>query len=170
MAQKLKKKNTSIKKIVKKAQRSSSSSSKASINKTDFTIPNVDYVEAVGRRKVAVARVRLYKKPGDFVVNDKVAGDYFDTISQASVLYNKPFQLTETMGNYAVTVVVKGGGVAAQLDAMVLGIARCLIKLDPELRPVLKSNGLLTRDDRMKETRKIGMGGKARRRRQSPKR
>lgn len=172
MARKLKKKNTTVQKVVKKVKKSvtRNAATSASSQALNFTIPNAEYIEAVGRRKVATARVRLYKKPGDFVVNDKVVGEYFSGISNAAILYNRPFHVTDTLGKYAVTVSVTGSGTRAQLDAVVHGLARALVKMNPDLRGLLKKDGLLTRDDRMKETRKIGMGGKARRQRQSPKR
>ncbi len=172
MARTLKKKNTTVQKVLKKKrkQRVASRRDEAKNQQPVFSIPNAEYVEAVGRRKVATARVRLYKKPGDYVVNDKIVGEYFANITQAAIKYNKPFHLTDTLGKYAVTVKVSGSGISSQLDAVIHGISRALIKIDPEFRLELKKNGLLSRDDRMKETRKIGMGGKARRKRQSPKR
>jgi small subunit ribosomal protein S9 len=135
-----------------------------------FSIPKTRYIEAVGRRKVATARVRLYEGTGDFVVNEKLAKDYFHGVRDAVILYSKPFELTATKGKFAVTAHVNGGGMHAQLDAVLHGLARTLVIFNPEFKIFLKSAGLLTRDDRMKETRKIGMGGKARRKRQSPKR
>lgn len=172
MAQKLKKKNTSVKKIVKKAPvvKARVSAGKVANQETNFTIPNVEYVEAVGRRKTAIARVRLYKKPGDFVVNQTLVGTYFSNISQAVSIYNLPFVVTDTVGDYAVTVKVSGSGISSQAGAVSHGLSRCLVALNPDFRTLLKKAGLLTRDDRMKETRKIGTGGKARRKRQSPKR
>ncbi|MCB9813032.1 MAG: 30S ribosomal protein S9 [Pseudomonadales bacterium] len=133
-------------------------------------MPTGKYYEAVGRRKVATARVRLFEATGDFIVNDKVVGKYFDSISDAALRYNNPFELTGTKGKFSVLVKVSGSGKSAQLDAMVHGISRALVKFDPAYKTLLKTEGLMSRDDRMKETRKIGMGGKARRKRQSPKR
>ncbi len=171
MAVKLQKKNTKVQKIIKKAPvvKASAVSPTAAKNPT-LPMPTGEYVEAVGRRKTATARVRLYKTAGDFIVNNLAAGQYFRGINHAPSKYNRPFDATETKGNYATTVIVKGSGIAAQLEAMVHGISRALIMLDENNRIPLKKLGLLTRDDRMKETRKIGMGGKARRKRQSPKR
>jgi small subunit ribosomal protein S9 len=77
---------------------------------------------------------------------------------------------TNVLGKYAVTVKVNGGGVRGQLGALAHGLARALVKFNPDYRALLKDDGWLTRDDRMKESRKIGTGGKARRKRQSPKR
>lgn len=136
----------------------------------EFDLPKTKYIEGVGRRKVATARVRIYPGKGDFVVNGKLAKDYFAGLRMAAALYNKPFELTGTKDKFAMTAIVSGSGIRAQLDAVNHGLARALVKHNPEFRIFLKGAGFLTRDDRMKETRKIGMGGKARRKRQSPKR
>ncbi|MBW7955608.1 30S ribosomal protein S9 [Patescibacteria group bacterium] len=136
----------------------------------NVTIPKGEYVTAVGRRKTATARVRIYKDAGDFIVNNKVVGDYFANVISAPTLYTQPFVLTDSQGKYAVIVKVDGSGINAQLDATIHGISRALVKLNPDFRLALKQSGLLSRDDRMRETRKIGTGGKARRAKQSPKR
>ncbi|MDQ3008286.1 MAG: 30S ribosomal protein S9 [bacterium] len=169
MALKLTKKNNKVQKVVKKtkATRPSSSSTAPAIT---VAMPQGEYVETVGRRKTATARVRVYKVAGDFIINNKAAGQYFHTVLHAPTEYNRPFEITETKGKYAVSAVVSGSGAASQLKAVVHGISRALVELEEGFRVPLKSAGLLTRDDRMKETRKIGMGGKARRKRQSPKR
>lgn len=164
-----KKKKTSVKKVIKTVSSSASNHSKAKVQ-TNFSIPKSKYIEAVGRRKVATARVRIYEGKGDFVVNDILVGEYFANIPEAHVFYNKPFDLTGTKGKFAVTVKVSGSGLNAQLEAMMHGLSRALVAYNPESRIFLKQAGLLKRDDRMKETRKIGTGGKARRKRQSPKR
>jgi len=130
----------------------------------------IDYTYAVGRRRTASARVRLFKGKGKSIVNDTPIEKYFPGAIYKNA-YTKPFELTETLGKYYVTVRVVGGGSKGQLGATVHGIARALSKLDTEtLRPPLKKAGLLTRDPRKRERRKVGMGGKARRKRQSPKR
>lgn len=138
------------------------------------------YVFAVGRRKEAVARVRLYQNnniswdgivvnKGDIFVNKKKAEDYFGQM--AVKVYGEPLRITNTEKKFAITVVVEGGGKTGQLDATRLGIARALDLLDREkFRSILKKKGFLTRDSRVRERRKVGMGGKARRRKQSPKR
>ncbi len=129
-----------------------------------------DYIYAVGRRKTAVARVRLYKKSGDMMVNDKPIGQYFPG-EVAVKNYLKPFEVTETSGKFSFTAKVEGSGKTAQLGAVVHGISRALASLDATAyRSLLKKAGLLTRDSRMKESRKVGTGGKARRKKQSPKR
>lgn len=169
MAIKMSKKGNKAKKVVKKATPIAKKSDKKSI-KHNFKIPNGKYIEAVGRRKVAIARVRIYEGSGDFVVNGKLISDYFANVKNSQAFYMKPFELTGTKGKFAMTAKVLGSGTSAQLDAVIHGIARALVEYNPEFRTFLKPAGYLTRDDRMKETRKIGMGGKARRKRQSPKR
>lgn len=143
-----------------------------------------DYVFAVGRRKEAVARVRLYQnvkaelkfgehavKKGDMYVNEKPITDYFSG-DVSRHLYTEPLRVTNAhQQNYAFTIKVVGGGPAGQLQAVVAGIANALNKVDPEKnRPTLKKKGLLTRDARVRERRAVGTGGKARRKKQSPKR
>ncbi|MBU1884995.1 30S ribosomal protein S9 [Patescibacteria group bacterium] len=120
---------------------------------------------------MATARVRIYEqKDGQFIVNDQLAKDYFVGINNAVKVYTQPFELTGTLSKFTVTVKVSGSGINAQLGAVVHGLSRVLIKYDESFRLLLKEEGLLTRDSRMKETRKPGRGGKARRKRQSPKR
>lgn len=129
-----------------------------------------DYIYATGRRKTAVARVRLYKKSGDMIVNDMPVGKYFPT-SVAAKLFIKPFEVTNTVGKFSFSAKVEGSGKSAQLGALVHGLSRALASVDPAAyRTLLKKAGLLTRDPRMKESRKVGTGGKARRKKQSPKR
>ncbi len=170
MALKLSKKKTTAQKVVKKTTKVKKVAPRAAVVAGPVTLPTGKYVEALGRRKVATARVRLYESDGDFVVNDKVVGQYFNTIPNVASRYNVPFELTGTKGKFSVSAKIEGSGAASQLEAMIHGIARALVKYDPSFRALLKPAGLLTRDDRMKETRKIGTGGKARRKRQSPKR
>jgi small subunit ribosomal protein S9 len=128
------------------------------------------YQQAVGRRKESVARVRLFKGQAQLTVNGKPIAEYFrGPIAQRS--YQRPFELTHTLGQYTGTVKVEGGGFSSQLGATVLGIARALQDFDKEkLRPSLKKNGLLTRDPRAKERRKYGLAHAARAKKQSPKR
>ena len=172
MANKLLKKKTTIQKVVKKQKPATAVMAEKSQDTThaSLTLPTGEYAAAVGRRKTATARVRVYTQPGDFIVNGQLVSEYFQGVINAPSLYNLPLVVTDTQGKYAITVKVSGSGMRAQIGAVNHGLARALIKADPELRPVLKKNGLLERDDRMKETRKIGMGGKARRKKQSPKR
>ena len=133
-------------------------------------IKKQNYTYAVGRRRAASARIRLFKGKGQSTVNGKPIEEYFPG-KVLEDIYTKPFKATETSDNYYVTVKVVGGGKMGQLDAVVHGIARVLVKLDQgkHKRP-LRKLGLLTRDARTRERRKVGMGGKARRKKQSPKR
>lgn len=129
-----------------------------------------DFVFAVGRRKESVARVRLYKGKGVNVINGQAAELYFPG-EIAKILFNKPFDVANINGQYWVSVKVSGGGKNGQLDAVVHGISRALSLIDKEnFRPLLKKQKLLTRDPRTRERRKVGTGGKARRKKQSPKR
>jgi len=131
------------------------------------------YFYAVGRRKRAIARVRLYTNPSsdkqEIVVNDKPIQAYF-RLPHADQLYLKPLQITKTMDRFKITVKVEGSGPQGQIDAVVHGMARALVKVDEEFHSPLKHAGLLTRDPRKKQRRMIGTGGKARRQKQSPKR
>lgn len=174
MAKKLTKKKTSIQKVVKKAPKpmtkATASQNAQGSAAVAVNLPKGEYTEGIGRRKVATARVRIYPGQGDMIVNGQAIGQYFGGLLNAPVFYSKPFELTGTKGQYALSAKVSGSGLAAQLDAVVHGIARALVKANGEYRTLLKQAGLLTRDDRMKESRKIGMGGKARRQRQSPRR
>ncbi len=165
------KKNAKAKKVIKKIITPVVPSNKktAEVDK-NFKFPKTKYVEGIGRRKVASARVRIYEGQGDFVVNNSLVSEYFANVRNAAAIYLKPFELTGTKGKFAVSAKVSGSGLNAQLDALINGIAKALATFNPELRTFLKPAGLLSRDDRMKETRKIGTGGKARRKRQSPKR
>lgn len=129
-----------------------------------------DYIYAVGRRRRASARVRLYLKKGDIIVNDKPIEQYFPGLI-AKKLYLEPFRACNFIDKCSATIKVIGSGQSGQLGAVIHGLARALVKVNPEkFRPILKKNGFLTRDPRKKERRKAGTGGKARRRKQSPKR
>lgn len=170
MAIKMSKKKTKVKKINKKIVLTKKASKASRAASSNLAYPTGEYIEAVGRRKTATARVRLYESKGDFIVNDKVVGQYFANVTNAPKIYNQAFELTKTTKKFAVTVKVSGSGIHSQIEAVRHGITRALVKFNPEFKSLLKVESLLTRDDRMKETRKIGMGGKARRKRQSPKR
>lgn len=127
------------------------------------------YQASVGRRKEASVRVRVIKGPGENLVNGKPFSKYFPgKVSQ--LLAEQPFKVTGTEDMFYFTAVVDGGGKSAQLSALVLGISKALLKVDAENRPSLKKGGFLTRDSRIRERRKAGTGGKARRKKQSPKR
>lgn len=128
------------------------------------------WIYAIGRRRQAACRVRFFKGKEQNLVNGVPIGKYFPgEVNKA--YWQLPFELTETAGKYYITAKVTGGGRKGQLDALVHGLARALVKLDAEkYRIPLKKAGLLTRDSRTRERRKVGMGGKSRRQKQSPKR
>ena len=133
-------------------------------------MPKVNYIPAVGRRKRAIARIRLFRKPGDTLVNDMPISKYFPG-EISKTLYLEPFRICNVIDKYHATIKVNGSGKSGQLGAVIHGLARTLIKVNPEkFRPILKKKGFLTRDPRKRERRKAGTGGKARRQKQSPKR
>ncbi len=151
-------------------------------NKKQDKKTNKDFMSAVGRRRAAVARVRIYSKvsdnlkfedyavkKGDIVVNGRNISEYFGG-KVAKSIYEQPLKIANGLNKYTVTIRAQGGGLSAQLDAAVLGMARALAAMDEANKPLFRKNGLLTRDPRVRERRKVGMGGKARRKRQSPKR
>ena len=115
-------------------------------------------IQATGRRKTAVARVRLVPGEGDIHVNERTLENYFPGDVLRAVVA-KPLVLTELLKNYTVHGLVDGGGIAAQAGAMSHGISRALLKINADLRAVLKKEGLLTRDSRMKERKKYGQKG-----------
>ena len=139
-----------------------------------------DFVFAIGRRKSSTAEVRLYRKDavvwggtnikrGEVFVNKIPALKYFGASFEK--VYQSPMQVTNSQNKFAISIKVNGGGKMGQLEAAVLGIARALDKIDKEkFHSLLKKKGMLTRDPRVRERRKVGMGGKARRKKQSPKR
>lgn len=155
------------------------------IEKSEPAAPesDVSYYEAVGRRREASARVRLYVvkegtvkigevevDKGTMVVNARTAENYFPG-EVYKKMYLEPFRTTNTMGRFAISIKVVGGGLSGQLGAVIHGISRALEKVDKEkFRPILKKRGFMKRDPRAKERRKAGRAGKARARKQSPKR
>jgi small subunit ribosomal protein S9 len=128
------------------------------------------YIYAVGRRKQATATIRLFSGKGKLEVNGKSIADYFPGEVNA-YFYTLPFELTDTRGKYHGTFLVRGGGKKSQLEAVRLALSRALEKIDREkYRSTLKKAGLLTVDDRIKERSKPGQAGRARAKKQSPKR
>jgi len=116
---------------------------------------NVQY-RGTGRRKSAIARVRLVPGTGNILVNKRPLDDYlkYETLR---VIVREPLMITDTMGQYDVLVNVGGGGYTGQAGAIRHGISRALLEVDNELRPILKKAGFLTRDSRMKERKKYGL-------------
>jgi small subunit ribosomal protein S9 len=130
----------------------------------------INYTYAVGKRKSASARIRLFKGKGENMVNGVAFGDYFPG-NINKIKFDKLFKSLAVEGKYFVTIRVVGGGKKGQFEACLHGLAKAFVLLDREnYRPVLKRAGLLTRDARVRERRKVGTGGKARRKKQSPKR
>ncbi len=117
---------------------------------------STNYVYGTGRRKTAVARVRLLPGDGSIVVNGKPAAEYFGGASPEGAI-QLPFRVTETEGRYSASVLVAGGGVSGQAGAIRHGIARALLSAHPNARAALRSAGLLTRDPRAKERKKFGL-------------
>ena len=115
------------------------------------------YYQGTGRRKTAVARVRLFPGNGEFVVNGKKPEDYFGPRDLLQRESRHPLQITSKLSSFNVLVKVQGGGVHSQAGAVRHGVARALLDLDPDLRAVMKKVGLLTRDPRMKERKKPGL-------------
>ena len=114
------------------------------------------YFYGTGRRKSSVARVRLYQGTGKITINDRDIDDYFG-LETLKLIVRQPLALTETDEKFDVVCRVAGGGVTGQAGAIRHGISRALLVFTPELRPVLKKEGFLTRDPRMKERKKYGL-------------
>ena len=111
---------------------------------------------AVGRRKKAIARVRLIPGEGNIIINKRSLDEYFGYETLKTVV-RQPLVLTETLGKFDVVVNCKGGGFTGQAGAIRHGLSRALIQADAEFRPALKAAGFLTRDPRMKERKKYGL-------------
>ena len=122
-----------------------------------------------GRRKTAVARVWLRKGKGPILVNDKPIQEYFKEAS-AQKLYEEPLRIVNRLGQFSGTIKVTGGGINGQIGAVIHGLSRALTASDPAFKEILSKRKFLTRDSRMKERRKYGHAGKARKMKQSPKR
>lgn len=156
--------------------------------KTETTVKKpekqTEFYQAVGRRKEATARVKLFVvnsddgmtlkdkllKKGDMLINYRAVEQYFPGEVNKKI-YLEPFRTTNTLGRFAVSALIEGGGLYGQLGAFVHGISRALEKVDKEkFRSILKKRGFMTRDPRTKERRKAGFAQKARAKKQSPKR
>ncbi|MBK8499872.1 MAG: 30S ribosomal protein S9 [Flavobacteriales bacterium] len=125
-------------------------------------------INSLGRRKTSIARVVLKDGKGSITVNGRDSKEYFPITMQQFKL-QQPFKLTDTVGKYDVTATVDGGGITGQVDAVRLGIARALVKIDADHKPKLKAEELMTRDPRAVERKKFGRK-KARKRYQFSKR
>lgn len=155
-------------KLSKKAKVAVKPVKNVSTKKGPLSMPK-EFYSAVGRRKTAIARARLWAGKQEIVVNGKPVSTYFkgDTLKK---VYQSPFLSTETLGKFSGSVKIAGSGIMAQADAFVHAVSRALAKVDEGYKKVLRDGGMLTRDSRMKETRKAGQGGRARAKKQSPKR
>ena len=114
------------------------------------------YYEGIGRRKASTARVRLMNGTGEFTVNQKPLEEFFTRPGDPQTIL-QPLETVGRRTSLDVSVIVQGGGVTGQTDAVQLGVARALLKLDPDLKPALRKSGFLTRDPREKERKKPGL-------------
>ncbi|HEX7974123.1 MAG TPA: 30S ribosomal protein S9, partial [Anaerolineales bacterium] len=117
----------------------------------------VQYYEGVGRRKESTARVRVMAGSGQFVVNEKPGESYFPRVGDVEAILAPLAAAGENPSQMDITVVVKGGGVTGQTEAVQLGVARALVKMNPDLRSAMRKGGFLTRDARVKERKKPGL-------------
>jgi small subunit ribosomal protein S9 len=117
----------------------------------------VQFYEGIGRRKESVARVRVMRGTGQFTINQKPVEEYFPRVGDLDAIL-APLQVAgEPRSQLDITVVVKGGGVTGQKDAVLLGVARALVLMKPDIRPSLRKEGFLSRDPRIKERKKPGL-------------
>ena len=115
----------------------------------------MEKIHKIGRRKASIARIYLSKGSGDVKINNKDLNNYFSTDGLKSKI-NLPFIITETIGKFDLSVNVSGGGNTGQADAIKLAVSRALCEVNEEYRPLLKKEGLLTRDSRVVERKKLG--------------
>jgi small subunit ribosomal protein S9 len=118
---------------------------------------SVQYYEGIGRRKESTARVRLMSGSGHFVVNGKNLEDYFTRLGDPQTIVAPLNIAGENRSQLDITVIVQGGGVTGQTDAVTLGIARALAKMNPDYHSMMRKAGFLTRDPRIKERKKPGL-------------
>jgi small subunit ribosomal protein S9 len=117
----------------------------------------VQYYEGIGRRKEASARVRVMSGSGRFIVNQKTAEEYFPRLGDYKAVLAPMQAAGENLAHLDITVTVKGGGVTGQTEAVALGVARALIKMNPDYHSAMRKGGFLTRDARVKERKKPGL-------------
>ncbi len=118
---------------------------------------SAQFYEGIGRRKEASARVRLFPGgTGNFIVNEKEVSDFFPRFGDVDIIL-EPLREIGQDRSYNISVHVQGGGISGQRDAVRLGIARALLKIDPDMKPQLKEKDFLTRDPRVKERKKPGL-------------
>jgi small subunit ribosomal protein S9 len=136
--------------------------------KTKTKVNHQTYM-GTGRRKLATARVWLKAEKGDIFINEKPAKEYFASTLKEK-MFEEPLRIVNRTGQFSGSIKVAGGGPSAQLTAMIHGLSRALVSYDGSLKELLAKRKFLTRDDRIKERRKYGHAGKARKMKQSPKR
>jgi len=119
---------------------------------------SVKQYQVTGKRKTAIARVRMEEGDGQFIVNKRNFDDYF-TRATLKRLIHQPLDITEKRDKFNIFVNVKGGGISGQADAIKHGISKALAQYDEELKPILRKAGFLTRDARVKERKKYGQPG-----------
>ncbi len=117
----------------------------------------VQYFEGIGRRKESTARVRIQSGEGIFTINEKPLEDYFTRVGDAQYILASLQAAGEDRARLDITVIVKGGGVTGQTDAVKMGLARALMLLKPDAKDALRKGGFLTRDPRIKERKKPGL-------------
>jgi small subunit ribosomal protein S9 len=117
----------------------------------------VQYFEGIGRRKESIARVRIMKGSRQFIVNQKPVAEYFTRYGDTEAVLAPIQALGESPSLYDVTVIVRGGGVNGQKDAVQMGLARALVIMNPASKPMMRKEGFLTRDPRIKERKKPGL-------------
>ena len=118
---------------------------------------SVQYYEGVGRRKQSIARVRIMNGSGQFIVNEKEAPVYFNRLGDIEAILAVLKAAGQDAKTYDISVVVTGGGVTGQTDSVQLGLARAMVKMNPENVPAMRKGGFLTRDARVKERKKPGL-------------
>lgn len=123
---------------------------------TNKETEKIKYLESIGRRKTAIARVRIMKGTPSIIINNKKLEEYFPLLlHQEKVL--QPLKLTNTINKFTVSIKVQGGGINAQAEAIRLGLSRVLILINKEYRSILREHNLLTRDSREVERKKYGL-------------
>ena len=120
---------------------------------------SVQYFEGIGRRKASTARVRIMSGEGRFIVNDKEVEVFFPRLGDLESILGPLSAAGQDRAKYDITVLVKGGGVTGQTDAVQLGLARALVKMNPDWVSTMRKGGFLTRDARVKERKKPGLKG-----------
>jgi len=118
---------------------------------------SVQYYEGVGRRKESIARVRVMNGSGNFIVNEKELPVYFNRLGDVEAIFAPLKAIGQEPQTYDISVHVIGGGVSGQTDAVKLGLARALVKMNDQWGPVMRKGGFMTRDPRVKERKKPGL-------------